>query len=364
MALPLVRLEGTPYAQGYRHGAVLRERIVHNLAIYFERFAREVNLSRVEVLARAARYAEAIRQRNPDYYQAMEGVAAGAELPFAEIVALNVRYELFYDGYVEKPYADGCTAFAVMPDASSDGQLWIGENWDWIVGVQGVVLHTIEPDGLETLAFSEAGIVGGKIGMNSAGIGLLINGLTSAVDDWSRLHAPFHLRCYEILRSQKFDAAVRIITDEDRACSTNYLIAQAPNKVVNIEAAPGGVGVTHCRDGCIVHANHFVDPVAIGIVERNVETNPHSHWRQRRLGELVAQPPLSVDTMRGALRDHERHPYSVCFHIDPSEPPEEHYATLTSVIMNLHELRMEISDGPPCTEPYTTFRLRPESDPG
>ncbi len=53
-------------------------------------------------------------------------------------------------------------------------------------------------DGLRTLSFTEAGIFGGKIGLNSAGLGLTVNGLTTTDDDWSRLSKPFHVRCYEI----------------------------------------------------------------------------------------------------------------------------------------------------------------------
>ncbi len=56
MSLPIVYLHGTPYEQGRQHGAALKERIAHNLALYFARFAGEVRLARGEVLARAQRY--------------------------------------------------------------------------------------------------------------------------------------------------------------------------------------------------------------------------------------------------------------------------------------------------------------------
>lgn len=353
MALPLVQLEGTPYEQGLIHGEALRERIGHNLAIYFERFAREVALERDEVLRRAGRYAEMIARRSPAYHAGMRGVAAGSGFSLDEIAALNVRYELFYDSYAERPLPDGCTAFAVLPEASADGHLRIGENWDWIAGVQGAVLHTREPGGLETLAFSEAGIVGAKIGLNSRGLGLAINGLTSADDDWARLRTPFHVRCYEILRARSFEDAVAVVANEERSCSTNFLIAAAPDQVANIEAAPHQIGVSGCTDGCLVHANHFVDPDALGVRERNVETNPHSHWRHERLAALLrAGRPLGPEGLRAALRDHHRHPYSVCFHIDPAEPPEEHYATLTSAIIDLTARTLELTDGPPCSAEY------------
>lgn len=358
MTLPLVRLVGTPFEQGLQHGEGLRERIGHNLAIYFERFERELKLSRAETLARAERYAAAIAEQCLPYHAGMQGVAAGSGFSFGEIAALNVRYELFYDGFIEKPVGDGCTAFAVLPAASADGHLRIGENWDWISGVQGAVLHTIEPDGLETLAFSEAGIVGGKIGLNSAGLGLAINGLTSGDDDWARLLTPFHVRCYQLLRSHSLDKAANVVAAGERSCSANFLIAQAPDRVVNVETAPHGVATSVCEAGRLVHSNHFVEPAALGVRERNVESKPHSYWRHARLAELLGtQQLLSGDDLRVALRDHQRHPYSVCFHIDPAEPPEEHYESLVSAIIDLNEHTLDLTDGPPCQAPYVRYSL-------
>jgi isopenicillin-N N-acyltransferase like protein len=359
MSLPLLRLEGTPFEQGVQHGEALREQIAHNMAVYFERFAREVKLARPEVLARAERYGAAIAAQSPTYAEGMRGIAAGSGFSVPEVVALNVRYELFYDGYVEKPIGDGCTAFALLPERTANGHLLIGENWDWIAGVRGAVLHTTEPDGLQTLSFSEAGIVGGKIGFNSAGLGLMINGLTSRDDDWARLQRPFHLRCYEILRTRDFADATAIVTAEERACSTNFLIAQIPDQVVNIEAAPRTAGVTGCVGGCIIHANHFVDPAALGIEERSIEINPHSYWRHQRLDALLnsSAEPLTLAELQAALSDHDRHPYSVCFHIDDNEPPEEYYETLTSVIIDLHARELYITDGPPCSSVYVRHRL-------
>jgi isopenicillin-N N-acyltransferase like protein len=358
MTLPLVRLDGTPYDQGVLHGEALREQIEWNLELYFARFERELKLTRAETLDRAWRYAEAIQHQSPAYHAGMRGIADGSGFDLAAIAALNVRYELFYDEFVEKPMPDGCTAFALLPEATAAGHLLIGENWDWIAGVRGAIIQTHEPDGLRTLAFSEAGIFGGKIGLNSAGLGLLINGLTSRDDDWSRLRRPFHTRCYEILRCRSLEAAARVVTGEDRSCSANFLIAQAPDRVLNIESSPERVGLSRCQGGCLVHANHFVNPAALGVVERNIENSPHSPRRHARLEALLrARRPLALADVQAALRDHQGHPYSVCFHIDPSEPPEEYYESVMSAIIDLSTGRLYVSDGPPCTAPYVTYAL-------
>lgn len=358
MTLPLVRLAGSAYTQGTQHGEALREQIGHNLALYFERFERELKLSRAETLARASRYAEAIRAQSPAYYDGMRGIAAGAGQSLGAIAALNVRYELFYDEFVEKPIPDGCTAFALLPEVTADGHLLLGENWDWIAGVRGAVLHTTTTDGPTTLAFSEAGIFGGKIGLNSAGLGLMINGLTSRDDDWSRLRRPFHVRCYEVLRCTDLDAAVRVVVDEDRSCSGNFMLAQVPDQVVNLETSPEKAGASRCVGGCLVHANHFVDPAALGVAERNVENSPHSQRRQARLEQLLrGRTALGLADAQAALRDHAGHPYSICFHIDPAEPPEEHYESVISAIADLHAGTLYVSDGPPCEAPYTAYSL-------
>jgi isopenicillin-N N-acyltransferase-like protein len=359
--LPMIELTGNTFEQGWRHGRALRDAIAANLRLYTDRFERELRLPIQEVWQRALRYARAIADQNPDYAAGMRGIAEGAGVDFAAIAALNVRYELFYqffreyDGGIRKP--DGCTAFALLPSETSDGHLLLGENWDWICGVRGAILRTVEPDGHRRLVFTEAGIFGGKIGFNSAGLALLINGLSSTDDDWSRLRRPFHVRCYEILSARTLRAAQAVIASEERAGSANFLLAQTPDQVINIEAAPAALAISSCAGGCLVHANHFTDPAALGIVERQIERCPHSNWREARLRELLAVRPQSLAQVQSALRDHVNYPYSICFHIDPTDPPEEHYETVASIIIDLTAGILYATNGPPCTYPYLQYTL-------
>ncbi|EFO79639.1 peptidase C45 acyl-coenzyme A:6-aminopenicillanic acid acyl-transferase [Oscillochloris trichoides DG-6] len=353
MSLPALHLSGSPYQQGCQHGAALRGEIGTNLAIYFARFERELHLTRAETLRRARVYAEAIADQNPAYAAAMRGIADGSGYSYAEIAALNVRYELFYHQFGHNAMADGCTAIALLPTVTADGHLWLAENWDWIVGVRGAILHSRTEDGMTIRAFTEAGIVGGKIGFNSAGLGLLINGLTSSEDDWARLQRPFHLRCYEILHSHSLDAAISIVMDAPRSCSANFLLAQVPDRAVTIESAPHRAVLRPAQAGYLVHTNHFVDAALLGVHEPPVESCPHSHWRLERSEQLLAgQRSLGLSHLQTILRDHQQHPYGICFHIDPAEPPTEHYQTVVSVMMDLHAQRFYLSDGPPCAHAY------------
>lgn len=358
MSLPVLHLSGTPYQQGLRHGQVLQERIEHNLALYLERFQREGRLARPELLRRAARYLAALQGQSAEYFENLRGVAQGSGCDLVQLAALNLRYELLYYQFTQIALADGCTALALTPEVTANKHLLLAQNWDWIPGVQGALLHTCEPGGLETLSFSEAGIVGGKIGLNSAGLGLAINGLTSSADDWSRLSRPFHLRCYDILRAPRLEAALQVVTAGPRACSANFLIAQIPDRVSDIESAPDATELWECVNGSIVHTNHFLEPDRLGVVEPPNDKRPYSVQRLGRMrGLLEAKRPISLTDLASYLRDHQGHPYSICRHVDLDEPPEERYDTVTSVIMDLHSRTLQVSDGPPCENEYQQVTL-------
>lgn len=356
MSLPVITLKGSPFEQGLAHGGALRGEIQHNVNVYFQRFEEEVGLSPAEVVERSRAYEDAIARANPDYYAAMQGVAKGSATDLTVITALNIRYELLY---YEFGVADGCTSFALAPERTENAQLVIGQNWDWIPQVKGALLHTTHEDGLQTLSFSEAGIVGGKIGLNSARLGLAINGLTSTADDWRSFHTPFHVRCYNILRQRTFEAAVEVVTSEKRACSANFVIAQAPDKLVNIEAAPDTLYEPCLEEGVFVHANHFVNPEAAGVVEPpEDEHRPQSYERHARLNALFHdQMTFGIEEVKARLRDHQGYPNSICRHPDTTDAAYDQYATVTSIAMELGSLTMFVSDGPPCENAYEAHRL-------
>ena len=364
MILPLVHIDGEPFDQGHQHGLALGDQIAHNLEVYFDRFQTEGQLSAGEVRERASRYLPLLKSY-ADYFSTMEGIAATSGQDLLDIVVLNMRYELLYYQYSILPVGgpDGCTSFALQPALTTNHHLLIGENWDWIPEVAGAVLHT-QDSNFETLSFTEAGIVGGKIGLNSAGLGLAINGLLSTVDDWSRLVMPFHVRCYEILRSRDFRSAMSIIEGQPRACSANFVIAQTPDQVVDFEAAPDALGEMQPHHGLVVHTNHFCDPTRLGIEEPKSERRPHSYTRLARMHELLdARKPLSVADIQASLRDHDNYPDSVCRHIHPDDPPEEACTTVVSAVMDLDERTLWLTDGPPCERMYERYTLIGDTEP-
>jgi isopenicillin-N N-acyltransferase-like protein len=166
------------------------------------------------------------------------------------------------------------------------------------------------------------------------------------------------VRCYEILRTRCLDTATACITSTPRACSTNFVVAQAPAQAVDLEAAPDALRRLDPRAGLLVHANHFLDAASLGIEEPPAERRPHSLHRQARLEALLdARAPVAIGDLEIALRDHDDYPDSICRHLNPDDPEEERYITVTSAIMDLEDLSLRLTDGPPCEHLYDGYSL-------
>ena len=124
----------------------------------------------------------AIEKFDPAYVEEMRGIAEGAGEPFAGVMLMNARTEMVAAARQQqdaaKHFPDGCTAALALPEASADGVLLHGQNWDWRAecAETGVVLRIRRDDGPDILTFTEAGGLA-RSGLNSAGIGLTANAL-------------------------------------------------------------------------------------------------------------------------------------------------------------------------------------------
>jgi isopenicillin-N N-acyltransferase like protein len=371
LRLPVLRLKGSPYEIGYRHGQQAQGKIQRNLEVYFRRFKNETALSRDEALNRAEKYLRIIRRVSPSYARAMEGVAMGSRTRLLEITALNVRYELMYSQFAKiglkpLPHAGGCTAFGAMPEATVNRHVLMAQNWDWIPQVEGLFLKIRPATGPNVLCFTEAGVVGGKVGLNSEGIGLVINGLISNKDDWARLRKPFHVRCSEILGSKTLSQAISRITRGERSCSANFLVGQqtrlGAGKIVDIESAPEATGMFSPEAGILAHTNHFWNPEQLGVKQVLDEERRSTLHRFARITQLLRQMKvrngkLNMTKAEEMLRDHNGKPESVCRHENHSFPTDERYRTVVSVVMDLYTGQLQTTLGSPCEREYQTLRL-------
>ena len=159
MSLPHFKFIGTTYEQGLAHGEALQESIAKNIDIYLNRFENEAGISKYELLENTGIYLNVLREQSPEYVNGMNGIAESSNLNILEIAMLNLRYELLYHALgklLQSEVVDGCTSFAILPEATKNNHLIMGQNWDWIPDVDCVLTTSKDIDGLQLMSFSEA----------------------------------------------------------------------------------------------------------------------------------------------------------------------------------------------------------------
>ena len=365
--LEVAKLDGdTPHERGVIHGEQFSDEIAANVDRYLDRFAHN-DITEAQALEHADRYVPLIEDGSPSYAAEMRGVAEGSGLALELVVLVNVRYELLFSVFAEQATGregrtdavpDGCTSFGVQPAATATGRTYIGQNWDWIPDIEVFLMDIRRPDAPNALALTEAGLVGGKFGLNEHGIGFVVNGLVSENDGEEPYRKPTHIAHREILGADRFSDAVGAVVDHDSVCSGNVLIGHPEGELIDIERGPESAYYLYPEDHVLTHANHFEFDGGAEIGEQFVTD---SVCRSPRLRTLLERRAGDIDreTLEEALRDHFNHPASICSHVDPDQPDHEIGQTNASAIMDLENRRMFLVGGPPCEGEYREYSVAP-----
>ena len=356
-----VRVEGTALNRGRQYGQQARTQVRASVDMYASVFARYAGWDWPTVRREAARFGKPIAEFNPKYIEEISGIADGAGLDEADVLALNVRTEIMFAAKARQAagVSDGvheCSSLAVLPESTQDGHVLVAQNWDWLIGTFDtvVVLEVERSDGPSFVSVVEAGMLA-KTGLNSAGVGLVTNALVTN-DDVGEPGVPYHVVLRAILESESISDAFAAIHQGRRSSSANYVLAQDDGLALDVEAMPGDYSRTRLlypEHGMLFHTNHFLSD-RFDAKDVTLWLAPDSPFRLERLRSLVSAsaPRVTVATLQSALTDHVNHPHGVCFHPDPRLDESDREASVTSVIMDLTGRRMWVSDGIPCTAGY------------
>jgi isopenicillin-N N-acyltransferase-like protein len=374
---PQVRVAGSAEQRGRQYGEQARDRVRHSVSAYRDVFASLVGWDWPTVCREAARFEAPIAAFRPSYVAEMRGIADGAGIDFADVLAINVRTEVMFSAKARQAAAAGqppaageapvrsgpaeCSSFAVAPAPGQPGPTLLGQNWDWLPhsAETVVVLEARQDDGPDFITVVEAGLLA-KTGMNASGLALVTNALVTA-DDLGEPGLPYHVMLRAIMDCENVSDAIATLQSGFRSSSANYLLAHRDGVAIDVEASPGDFsrlyflypdGSYHGGNGILLHTNHFLAD-RFARTDVSIWVMPDSPVRLQRLRAGVqAAPELSLDTFRALLSDHANYPSGVCCHPDPKMAPADQGMTVTSVLMDLSAGRMWISDGNPCTAPY------------
>jgi isopenicillin-N N-acyltransferase-like protein len=121
-----VNSTGTPSQIGHTHGQTATQEISRSITFYQALFKSKANMDWLRVKTFALKYHPYLSSTWPHYVEEMEGVAQGAGVEYADILALNVRTEIAFGAF-----SDGCTALSWRDLKSEKGNSVLAQNWDW-----------------------------------------------------------------------------------------------------------------------------------------------------------------------------------------------------------------------------------------
>jgi isopenicillin-N N-acyltransferase like protein len=366
---PLIELSGSPRERGRQHGKAAADRLRRGAKMYSESLLKN-GVEWKELERRAERMVPQIEAFDAAYVEEMRGIADGAGEPFAAVVLMNARTEMVAAArkqHVEKHFPDGCTAALALPEASADGQLLHGQNWDWRAecAETGVVLCIRRDDGPDILTFTEAGGLA-RSGLNSAGLGLTANALECDRDYQRGPGVPLPFIRRKVLESQYLAEAVRTICSTPKLGSNHMAVSQATGdgaaEAFGFECAPDETFWVAPEKGVYVHANHWIaESARAKVKDTGLAETPDSIYRDKRVREQLAprQGKLTLEDFRAAFFDDWNSPWSVC------RPPRPNnrgnlVATSAMILMRPGEGHLEACPMPALNKRFTTYTLTPD----
>lgn len=363
---PLIEVSGPPRERGRQYGRRAAERIHRGAAHYTAQLARSA-FTPPQIRALTLDYVPRMEAFDPAYVEEMRGIAEGAAIDFETVALLNARTEILKLG--QRPdlrqrlaaadHEGGCTGVVALPEATQHGRLVHAQNWDWKAecAETAVVLHVRRDDGPDLLTFTEAGGLA-RSGLNAAGIAITANYLESD-RDYCQLGVPLALIRRKVLESEHVALAMRAVYVTPKSAANNMIVSHAGGVAIDFECAPDETFQVHPERGLLVHANHFVSPVALAkLKDTGIANTPDSLYRDLRVRQLLAPQigGLTRDAVKAALFDDFASPWSVC------RPPRPSLgntttATVAMVVMEPALGLMEVAPLPALNRRFTTYRL-------
>jgi isopenicillin-N N-acyltransferase-like protein len=351
-AVERIEIEGDAYERGRQYGARVAPAIRQNVRAYLRLVEFHAGLAPEAAWAAAETFGPILEAHAPDLLLEMRGIADGADCELLDVVLINARSELM--GTMGE-----CTALAAGPAATGRRQVLLGQNWDWFTAVEAepVLLHIRgtragEPD---ILTLCEAGQVG-KIGLNSAGLGVCLNFMSHADRGQG---VPVHVILRQMLGCAHLGDAIREVYRVPRGGAANVLLAHAQGEILDLELTPRSVDFLYAKGDRLVHANHFESAHLRG-GDTGLATSRSTLARAARARRLLADAAggVSLDTYHAILSDHAHGPYAICRHADENEPILQQSATRASAVMDLSTRTMYLTSGQPCRQDYEAITFK------
>lgn len=296
-----------------------------------------------------------LRLSHPEIADEITGIAEGAGVDPALLMAINARTEIL--GLSTR---NECSTLGVVNAVSGKGRIQrplLAQNWDWHPVARGAVVVWVVPLDNQRwfVSVTEAGLIG-KMGMNSSGLACCMNILHSPADG-GLTGVPIHVLLREVLAScSSVDQARSRLESAEVGASTCITIASAHGELAGVELSPAGAAeVIPGANGRYVHTNHFLRNAERQASRDITDSATRLAELRCRLDEIPS--PVTSQHIEALLRSHANQPASICKHPRPDAASIDFTETLASVIFDLAEGQAWACIGSPCTSDYELISL-------
>jgi len=351
---PLIEVSGSNREMGQQIGEAAREQVQHsieNARLLIDAAYADLELTWKGAQNQSRKYLPFAEERYPQYVDEMRGVAEGANVPFDDIVVLNVMEAVTMDAL----HLTRCTSFAVNEERTADGHVLAAHNEDWIPEDENdVFVISATPDKEPPfLAMTYGGLLP-NVGFNAHGIAQLID---SVYPSDSRIGIPRLVVSRAVLSSGRISGAIGRTLVQHRAAGYNHLLVHESGEMYSIEVSARRFEILYSHDGYMVHTNHFLDP-QMKKVEKEPEELLSSRVRYFRASRLLGQSKQhSIKSLQAIQKDHVNIPNSICNHNIEGLDPLDREKTISALVIDLTAREMHITWGNPCENAYHTYHL-------
>jgi isopenicillin-N N-acyltransferase-like protein len=341
-----------PFSVGEAQGELLQDQI-HDVWRFY-RHSRFKSFTDEQLKTQAAHFEKVIETFEPAYAEEIRGIACGAGLEPWQVFALNARTELINRARQSSTPANEpgeCTSVSF-----GGGAAVMGQTWDWGVDVAQsmAAIEITRPDGHTLVFLAEPGIIG-KMGMNSAGVGVALNILGGEAQSDG---VPIHILLRSALDADSAEAAIaRFQFGTARGTMSNILIADATGKHALLEFYGHDLFViSPTTDIC--HTNHYLES-GVEVLGDDFSSVNSACRLQRTRQLLHGVSNRSVDDMKAILGDQANGEHAISATPKYYADYDMTIGTIVTMVADLKNRTIHFTHSKDGHAAYTAHTIRP-----
>jgi isopenicillin-N N-acyltransferase-like protein len=350
----LTVIAGKPRERGKSYGQKFKDAIHAFLDKELHK-AYAKHSSKEEQLRYAGQCTKAIKEYAPTILDEMEGIAEGTGLRLEDIVNISLHEEI---GKGALPKIDHCTALAAGPPDTRDGNVYVGQNWDWMQSVFGLsqMLLWKRSEGPSLLAYSYPGLWVGA-GLNSAGIALCWTWGEKMGIKAPRVGIPSYVLLTQMLYQDTLKGALEEARRTKHAGWFCFVLADSKGQIANVDGTPEKL-IIETPKGHTARASYACKEI-LGATPMLGQC--------RRMYDLLADKKGKLDRveLQSLFADHKEMTKAsgewdglICKHpgFKRGNAGAGGY-TVDSMLFNCSTKEAHVSRGPGCSGRWQTFRF-------